>query len=228
MRCCVVIPARNEAGAVGNVIERIHATLEADVIVVDNGSTDETFSVATAAGARVVREVRRGYGYACLAGIAAARDADALVFIDGDGSMAPEEIPVLLAPIEAGRADIVCGSRRRLRQPGSMPAHQAFGNQLCVTLLRTLYRVRLSDLGPFRAARATTLHSLHLRPTRFTFLADMLARGARTGARIEEVSISYGPRIAGRSKVSGSLRGSIEAGAAILASLAWNRIARID
>ena len=228
MRCTVVIPARDEAGAIGQVIERIHATLEAEVIVVDNGSRDRTEEIARAAGARVVREERRGYGHACLRGMAAADDAEAFVFIDGDGSMAPEEIPTLLAPIEAGRADIVCGSRRELREPQTMPFHQALGNGISVTLLRALYGVRLSDLGPFRAARSTTLRRLHLRPSRFAFLAEMLARGARRGARIEEVPVSYRPRIAGHSKVSGSLRGSLEAGFAILTSLAWNRVVRLD
>lgn len=221
----MVIPARDEAGAIATVVRRVLTTLPAEVIVVDNNSRDGTATAAAAAGARVVVEPARGYGYACLAGIAAATRPDVIVFIDGDGSMAPEEIPRLLEPIASDQADIVCGSRRTRAAAGSMPGHQAFGNWLSVTLLRLLYGVRLTDLGPFRAVRASTLRSLQVRPTRFAFLAEMLARAARSGARITEIEVGYQPRIAGRSKVGGSLRGSVEAGSEIIGSLISNRVA---
>ena len=223
LRCSVIIPARDEAGAITEVVQGIFKTLPAEVIVVDNNSRDGTAEVAAQAGARVVSETARGYGHACLRGIAAATTPDVIVFIDGDGSMAPEDIPSLLAPIAAGQADVVCGSRRRRAAPGSMPQHQAFGNWLAVSLLRVLYGVRLTDLGPFRAARASTLQSLQMQPSRFAFLAEMLARAARRGARIVEVDVGYQPRVAGRSKVGGSLRGSLEAGTEIIASLVLNR-----
>jgi len=224
LRCSVIIPARDEAGAITGVVQGIFKTLPAEVIVVDNNSGDDTSQAAKNAGARVVKEPARGYGYACLRGIAAATTPDVIVFIDGDGSMAPEDIPSLLAPIAAGRADVVCGSRRRRAAAGSMPRHQAFGNWLAVSLLRLLYGVRLTDLGPFRAVRASTLQSLQMRPSRFAFLAEMLARAARRGARIVEVDVGYQPRVAGRSKVGGSIRGSLEAGGEIIASLVLNRL----
>ena len=226
LRCSVIIPARNEAGAIAEVVRRVRETLPAEVIVVDNNSNDDTAAVAAAAGARVVHESARGYGHACLRGIAAAARPDVIVFIDGDGSMSPEDIPKLLEPIESDRAEVVCGSRRRRALPGSMPAHQAFGNWLAVKLLLVLYRVRLSDLGPFRAIRASTLHSLEMRPSRFAFLAEMLARAAVRGARITEVDVDYRTRLAGDSKVGGSLRGSLEAGTEIITSLLWNRFSQ--
>ena len=224
----MVIPARDEAGAIATVVQRVMKTLPAEVIVVDNNSHDGTATAATEAGARVVAETRRGYGYACLRGIAAATQPDVIVFIDGDGSMAPEEIPRLLAPILSDQADVVCGSRRNRASAGSMPGHQAFGNWLSVKLLRLLYGARLTDLGPFRAVRASTLRSLQMRPSRFAFLAEMLARAARRGARIVEIEVGYQPRIAGRSKVGGSLRGSVEAGAEIIGSLIANRLGAPD
>ncbi|MDQ6709452.1 MAG: DUF2079 domain-containing protein [Candidatus Dormibacteraeota bacterium] len=224
LRTAVIIPARNEAGSIAEVVSRIRQALPAEIIVVDNGSNDGTTAIAETAGARVVHEPVRGYGYACLRGIAAATSPDVMVLIDGDGSMAPEDIPALVEPIASGTADIVSGSRRRRAAAGSMPPHQAFGNWLAVTLLRLLYGVRLTDLGPFRAVRASTLASLQMPPSRFAFLAEMLARAARRGARIVEVDVGYQARIAGQSKVGGSLRGSLEAGVEIIGTLLANRI----
>ncbi|HXA29927.1 MAG TPA: glycosyltransferase [Candidatus Angelobacter sp.] len=223
--CAVVIPARDEAGAIGTVVAA--ALLVADlVVVVDNGSRDLTGAVAAAAGARVVREPRRGYGHACLAGVAAVGLAEMVVFVDGDGSMPIEEIPRLVAPIRSGTADVVCGSRTALREPGSMPWHQACGNALALLLLRALYGVRLTDLGPYRAVRGSTLRALSMPGSRFAWPASLLARAARRGARICEVQVGYRRRVAGRSKVSGNLRGSVEAGAGIVATLLWQRVSR--
>ncbi len=224
-RCTVLIPALDEAGAIADVVRRVPAALDADVLVVDNGSRDGTAAVAAAAGARVVHEPRRGYGRACHAGVAASPSAAVVVFIDGDGSMPPEEIEALLAPIAEGRADLVCGSRTARREPGSMPAHQALGNRVALVLLRLLYGVRLTDLGPYRAVRGELLRDLGMRPSRFAWPAEMLARAARRRARIVEVEVGYRRRSAGTSKVGGSLRGSLGAGAGIIGALLWRRVA---
>jgi glycosyltransferase involved in cell wall biosynthesis len=223
--CAVVIPARDEAGAIAGVV-RAALRVADEVVVVDNGSRDATAAEAAAAGARVVREGRRGYGHACLAGVAAAAGAEVVVFVDGDGSMPVEEIPRLVAPIRAGAADVVCGSRTALREPGSMPWHQAAGNGLALWLLRALYGVGLTDLGPYRAVRGSTLRTLSMRGSRFAWPAALLARAALRGGRIVEVDVGYRRRVAGRSKVSGSVRGSVEAGAGILGTLLWQRVAR--
>jgi glycosyltransferase involved in cell wall biosynthesis len=221
--CAVVIPARDEAGAIGLVVAEALRVAEV-VVVVDNGSRDATAAVAAAAGARVVDEPRRGYGHACLAGVVAVGSAEVVVFVDGDGSMPVAEIPRLVAPIRAGRADVVCGSRTALRERGSMPWHQGAGNAFALLLLRGLYGVRLSDLGPYRAVRGSTLRGLSMRGSRFAWPASLLARAARRGARIVEVDVAYRRRVAGRSKVSGSLRGSVEAGAGIVLTLLWQRV----
>jgi len=220
----VVIPARDEEGAIAAVVAGVRA-LGAGVVVVDNGSRDATAREAAAAGARVVHEPRRGYGHACRAGVDAAPHADVMVFLDGDGSMPVEEIPRLLAPIREGRADVVCGSRVARGEAGSTPWHQAMGNRVALALLRWLYGVQLTDLGPYRAVRGSTLRTLDMPGSRFAWPAALLARGARRGARIVEVDVGYRRRAAGRSKVSGSVRGSLEAGAGIVATLLWQRVA---
>ena len=222
--CAVIIPARDEAGAIAAVVEAARSVAGGDVVVVDNGSRDATAVVAAAAGARVVTQPRRGYGHACFAGVAAVPDAAVVVFIDGDGSMPVADIPRLVAPILDGRADVVCGSRTVRRDTGSMPAHQELGNRLALAMLRTLYGIQLSDLGPYRAVRGSTLRDLRMRGSRFAWPAQMLARAARQRARIVEVDVGYHRRTAGRSKVSGSLRGSLEAGGGIVATLLWQRI----
>jgi glycosyltransferase involved in cell wall biosynthesis len=219
----VIVPALNEVGAIGSVVAEIHAAVDAEVIVVDNGSSDGTADVARRAGARVIDCYERGYGKACLKGIAATAAKEAVVFIDGDGSMAATDIPALVAPILDDRADIVCGARQRTS--GTMPLHQAWGNRLSTTLLRRLYGVRLSDLGPFRAVRRQTLDGLKMRASKFAWPAEMLARATRRGARIVEVPVGYRPRAAGHSKVGGTLRGSIGAGLGIIGALVWLRVA---
>jgi glycosyltransferase involved in cell wall biosynthesis len=221
----VLIPALDEEGAIAQVVRRVPAELGADVLVVDNGSRDATARVAAAAGARVVHQPRRGYGHACHAGVTASPEAGVVVFIDGDGSMPPEEIAALIAPITEGRADLVCGSRTARREAGSMPVHQALGNRLALVLLRRLYGVRLTDLGPYRAVRGELLRSLGMRPSRFAWPAEMLARAARRRARIVEVEVGYRRRVAGSSKVGGSLRGSVGAGMGIVGALLWQRVA---
>jgi glycosyltransferase involved in cell wall biosynthesis len=224
--CAVIIPARDEAGAIATVVAAARSVAGGEVVVVDNGSRDATAAIAAAAGARVIAEPRRGYGHACFAGVRAVPHAGVVVFVDGDGSMPVEEIPRLVEPILDGSADVVCGSRTVLREAGSMPLHQALGNRLALSLLRALYGVHLTDLGPYRAVRGSTLRALSMRGSRFAWPAQLLARASRRGARIVEIDVGYRPRVAGRSKVSGSLRGSVEAGAGIIATLLWQRVAR--
>lgn len=206
----VVIPALNEAGNIRQLVQEVLATAPVQVIVVDNGSTDATAAEARAAGAQVVSEVRRGYGYACAAGVAAARAADLLVFLDGDYSFLPAELPVVLAPLLEDRADLSLGSRT-LGQitPGAMPPHQRFGNWLVARLMSMLYGVTVTDLSPYRAIRRALLDELHMSEMSYGWPTEMMVKAARRGARLVEVPVSYHPRRAGRSKVSGTLRGTL-------------------
>ncbi len=217
MKTTVIIPALNESGCIGELVRDGLAQPVAEVVVVDNGSTDDTAGAARRAGARVVREPRRGYGYACAAGVAAASDADALVFLDGDYSFSPDEMPALLAPLREGRADLVLGSRARGHiEPGSMPLPQRFGNWLVAHLTHLIYHLPITDLGPYRAVRRELLSSLDMREMTFGWPTEMIVKAARRRARIVEVPVSYRSRRAGRSKVSGTVRGTLLAGYYIL------------
>ncbi|MCL4302183.1 MAG: glycosyltransferase [Anaerolineae bacterium] len=209
-RVIVIIPALNEAGNIGRLVKEILATVPVQVVVVDNDSTDATAQEAHAAGARVILEPRRGYGYACAAGAAAAQEADILVFLDGDYSFLPSELPVVLAPILAGQADLVLGSRYRGHiAPGAMPLHQRFGNWLVARLMNWLYRLSVTDLGPYRAIRRSLLEQLDMQEMTFGWPTEMMTKAARRGARLVEVPVSFHQRRAGRSKVSGTVRGTI-------------------
>jgi glycosyltransferase involved in cell wall biosynthesis len=209
-RVAVIIPALNEAASIGRLVGEVLASLPVEVVVADNGSTDATAAEAAAAGARVVREPRRGYGYACAAGAAAAAEASVLVFLDGDGSFLPAELPLLLAPILEDRADLVLGSRPLGSiEPGAMPPHQRFGNWLVARLANLLYGLSITDLGPYRAIRRPLLIRLDMREMTFGWPAEMIVKAARQGARIAEAPVSYRSRQGGRSKVSGTLRGTL-------------------
>jgi len=204
-----IIPARNEEGAIGKVVAALPRDLVRRVIVVDNGSTDRTADVARAAGATVVPLTQPGYGRACATGVAAAGGAEIILFLDGDYSDFPEEAHLLLAPILANEADLVIGSRLRgRREPGALPPHQLFGNWLVSGLMRLLYGVQVTDLGPFRAIRAELLASLGMEQMTYGWPSEMMVKSARRGARIGEVPVSYRKRI-GRSKISGTVRGTI-------------------
>jgi glycosyltransferase involved in cell wall biosynthesis len=207
----VIIPTHNEGSAISRVLADLPAPLVTEVVVVDSNSTDGTPEIAAGMGARVVQESRRGYGRACLTGLASADAPDIVVFLDGDYSDRPAELPLLLAPITDGRADITLGSRlgeRRIR--GALPWHAAFGNRLAAKLITLLYGLRISDLGPFRAARADVLRELALEENTYGWAVEMILKGAHRGFRIVEVPVSYYPRI-GKSKISGTVKGTLGA-----------------
>jgi glycosyltransferase involved in cell wall biosynthesis len=226
VRISVIIPTHNEAQAIGRVLSDLPARIVTEVLVVDSNSTDGTIKIAESMGARVLREPRRGYGRACLTGIANASSPDVLVFLDGDYSDRPDELPLLLAPIIEHRADITIGSRLSNKaQPSALPWHQAFGNRLAAVLIRLLYPVRITDLGPFRAARADVLRQLALHEDTYGWAVEMILKGALGGFRIIEVPVSYYPRI-GKSKISGTLRGTIGAAWFILSRIVLYRLRR--
>jgi glycosyltransferase involved in cell wall biosynthesis len=217
-RIAVIIPALNEEDSIGLVLDAIPPALQAQVVVVDNGSTDATARIAREHGARVVEEVERGYGAACLAGIAAAGDADVLVFLDGDFSDDPSLLPQLLAPILEGRADLVIGSRMLGEQePGALPLHSVFGNWLAGKILTHLYGQPTTDLGPFRAIRRAALEGLAMSDRGLGWTMEMQAKAARLGIPVIEVPVPYRKRV-GRSKITGTVSGSLRAGAAILST----------
>ena len=218
----VIIPAYNEALSIAQVVAEIPAGLVREVVVVDNNSRDDTAAVARAAGATVVREARPGYGYACLAGMAhifarpAAEQPHIIVFLDGDHSDYPEEMPALLAPILRGEADMVIGSRALgERERGAMLPQQLFGNWLATRLMRWLYEVRYTDLGPFRAIRAEALQQLQMQDKTYGWTVEMQLKAAKVGLRAVEVPVRYRRRI-GVSKVSGTVKGTLGAGYKIL------------
>ncbi len=219
MRVSVVIPTLNEGASIGRVLDDLPAGLASEVIVVDGGSVDGTPSIAERLGARVVREPRRGYGRACLTGLAHAAEPEIVVFLDGDYSDRPAELPRLLAPIVQGQADVVLGSRLGgRRQPGAMPWHAVLGNRVAAALVNRLYGLSLTDLGPFRAARYPALAQLDLAEATYGWAVEMIVKAARRGFRVVEVPVSYHPRI-GRSKISGTVRGSIGAAFCIFTTI---------
>ncbi|HSB00497.1 MAG TPA: glycosyltransferase family 2 protein [Anaerolineales bacterium] len=213
----VIIPALNESGNIRQLVREVKAAVPAEVIVVDNGSTDSTAQEAQEAGANVVREPRRGYGSACAAGVAESQEADVLVFLDGDHSFSPSELPSLLAPILNDQADLVLGSRVLGHiEPGAMFPQQRFGNWLVSRLTNLLYGFPITDLGPYRAIRRSLLMQLHMREMTYGWPTEMIVKSARRGAKILEVPVSYHSRRFGHSKVSGTLRGTLLAGWHIL------------
>jgi glycosyltransferase involved in cell wall biosynthesis len=214
MKAVLIIPALNEAAVVGDLVRRAPRDTVADVIVVDNGSTDATASVARDAGARVVGEPRRGYGAACFAGVSALPpDARIAVFLDGDGSQRPEEIPRVVDPIRTERADLVLGARMLA---GRHPRHAAAGTRLVARFVAWRWGVPLTDFGPLRAIRVDLLASLDMRDRAFGWPVEMVVKAAVRGARILEVPVSHTPRLAGRSKVSGTVLGTVRAGYAFV------------
>lgn len=219
MKTAVIIPALNEAGNIAQLVRETFWQAVDWVIVVDNGSTDDTAFLARDAGAIVVNETRRGYGYACAAGTRAAleEEAEFLVYMDGDFSSLPEEMGRLLAPLEKDEADLVLGSRMLGDiSAGAMLPHQRFGNWLSAGLMSRLYHVHVTDLGPYRAIRADKMRLLDMKEMTFGWPTEMMVKTARAGRRIVEVPVSWHVRRSGQSKVSGTLQGSLLAAYYIL------------
>jgi glycosyltransferase involved in cell wall biosynthesis len=219
VRVSVIIPTYNEAQAIGRVLADLPHDLVTEVIVVDSNSNDGTSDIAAKLGARVLKEPRRGYGRACLTGLANVNRAEVVVFLDGDYSDRPSELPILLGPIIDGDADITIGSRLAASgKSGALPWHQSFGNRLAAALIRRWYGVKVTDLGPFRAARADVLRALALEEATYGWAVEIILKGAVAGFRIVEVPVSYHPRI-GKSKISGTIKGT--------AAAAWFILSRI-
>ncbi len=219
MKTAVIIPALNEEGSIAQLVEETWQQAVDLVIVADNGSTDATAQLAQEKGAYVVSEPRQGYGFACAAGTRAAlqKNADILVYMDGDFSSLPGEIGRLRKPISNGEADLVLGSRALGNiAPGAMLPHQRFGNWLSARLMSRLYDVQVTDLGPFRAIGADLLRRLEMREMTFGWPTEMMVKAARSGGRIVEVPVSWHVRRSGQSKVSGTLKGSFLAAYYIL------------
>lgn len=210
-----VIPALDEERAIGAVIREAPSFL-AEIIVVDNGSRDATAKVAAQAGARVVAEPRRGYGRACKAGIAASLPCDIILFMDADGADDPADAAAIVAPVAAGSADLVIGSRMIGRaDAGALTPQQRWGNRLACALIRLFWGVRFTDLGPFRAISAAALARLAMDDDAFGWTVEMQARAAKLGLKVAETPVHYRRRI-GFSKISGTLSGVVRAGATIL------------
>lgn len=218
-RITVIIPALNEEPSIAGVVLGLRgqdAVALHDIIVVDNGSTDETGARAREAGATVVREERRGYGSACRAGVLAAREAEVIVLLDGDAADDPQDLPRVLEPLLEGGSDLVVGSRTLgTRERGSMTPQQVFGNRLVALLMSLLYGTAVSDLGPFRAIRRRDLLALEMREMTYGWSVEMMVKAARAGYRYHEVPVRYHRRI-GVSKVGGTLKGSLKAGWVII------------
>jgi glycosyltransferase involved in cell wall biosynthesis len=224
MSTSVIIPALNEEQSLGAVLEAIPQGLGAQIIVVDGGSTDGTVAVAEAGGAKVIHESQRGYGRACAAGLAYA-SGEFVVFMDADGADDPTQIPDLLAPLLEGRADLVLGSRLAGDiAPGAMPWHQRVGNRLSAWLLRVLYSLPISDLSPFRAVRRERLLRLGMVEMTYGWPTEMIAKAAHRGWRIVELPVRYRPRQGGRSKISGTIQGTVLATYYILKTIFKYRI----
>jgi glycosyltransferase involved in cell wall biosynthesis len=222
-RVYAIIPAFNEEKSIGLVVREIPVPPVEEVIVVNNGSTDRTAVEATSAGASVLDEPRMGYGQACLTGIAYVREKaekeDIIVFLDGDHSDYPEELPLLIEPILQGEADMVIGSRALgEREKGSMTPQQIFGNKLATYLLRKLYGGQYTDLGPFRAIRFEALEKLNMVDRTYGWTVEMQLKAIRCGLTYREIPVRYRNRI-GFSKVSGTLKGTVMAGYKIIWTL---------
>jgi hypothetical protein len=219
----VVIPCLDEEEAIGPLVARLREMLASDdrVIVVDNGSRDRTAEVARAVGAEVVSEPHRGYGRACIAGARAARDG-VVVFLDGDGADDPADIHLVAGPVQSGLVDLAVGVRRH-REPGSMTSFQRFGNRLVTTVIGWMNRAQVSDLGPMRAIRIDRLMALEPQALTYGWSTEMTVKALRAGYRYLEVPVRHHRRV-GVSKVSGTLKGSVRAGARIMwTALRWSR-----
>jgi len=220
----VIIPALNEAAVVGDVVRGIDRGLADRVIVVDNGSTDGTGGIAARAGAEVVVEARRGYGAACARGVEEA-EADILVFVNGDGSDDTGELERLLSRMDEAGAGMAMGSRASRRaEPGALSPVQRLGNALTCALMGLFWGARYTDLGPFRAVTRGALERMGMEDRGFGWTVEMQVKAARMGLPVVEVPVTYRRRRGGRSKISGSVRGTLRAGSAILGYVVRERL----
>jgi glycosyltransferase involved in cell wall biosynthesis len=222
-RISIIIPALNEEQTIAEVVRTLTssltpASLLGEILVIDNGSTDNTATHAAEAGATVIHSPQRGYGRACHSGVLAADPASTVfVFLDGDGSDVTAELPALATPVIEGRYDFVIGSRiRGQREPGSLLASQVFAGWLAGVLIRLRYGVRYTDMGPFRAISRSALESLHMSEMTYGWNLEMQMKAARDRLRILEIPVSYRLRQGGVSKVAGSISGSIKAAIRIM------------
>lgn len=223
LRIGCIIPAYNEERAIGLVVGALPAWVDC-VVVADNGSTDTTGEVARSMGASVVRVEERGYGAACLGGLARVSGVDVIVFLDGDYSDHPEQMHILVDPIVAGRADMVIGSRvMGEAEAGALTPQQRFGNWLATRLVWWIWSVQYTDLGPFRAIRAEALQRLGMADRTFGWTVEMQIKAAQRGLVSLERPVSYRRRI-GISKISGTLQGTVRAGVRILTLIAREAI----
>jgi len=224
LRTTAIVPARNEAECIAVVVRGLLAQRDAhgralldEVLVADNGSTDGTGDIARDCGARVIRVEQAGYGRACWEA-AQASDADAFLFVDGDGAADPQEAALLLAEIHRG-SDMVIGVREH-PAPGAMTFTQRWGNALACALMRLLWAVPARDLGPYRAIRRNAYEALHMRDRSFGWTVEMQVRAHRIGLRVAQLPVQWHVRIAGQSKISGTVRGAFGAGVGILGMIA--------
>ena len=219
----VIIPALNEQDAIGRVIEEIPKDWISEIIVVDNGSSDKTFATAQELGVKVLKESKRGYGWACLKAIDHLSKSDLkpdiVVFIDADYSDYPTELVKLVDPIINGAADMVIGSRNLGRkEPGSMMPQQIFGNWLATKLISYLYGIDYTDLGPFRAIKYDTLIQLKMDDKTYGWTVEMQIKAIKNKLNIQEVAVNYRKRI-GISKISGTFKGTVLAGYKIISTI---------
>jgi glycosyltransferase involved in cell wall biosynthesis len=226
LRAVAIIPVLNEAGAIGPTVAALPRGVVDAVIVVDGGSHDNTVAEARAAGAEVLIENRPGYGRACARGAERARElgAEVALFLDGDGADPAEEAGRLIAPVLAGEADLVLASRTRgVREPGSMGLHQVLAGRVIGSAIGLATGVRYTDMSAFRAIRLNELARLGMREMSYGWNLEMQIHAARAGLRIREVPLPYRRRLAGRSKVAGTVRGTLKAGTWIVSTFirAW-------
>ena len=216
MRVALIVPVWNEAEIIGSVLDEVPRASVDRLLVVDAGSGDATREIAAARGAEVLIQAERVYGAACRTGVQAAGDCDLLAFVDGDYSDPPALLERLLEPLRRGRADLVLGCRAFA--PGSLPLHARLGNRLVLKIVALLVGRRFRDLPSYKAIRADALASLGMRERTYGWTTEMIVKAARRGLRIEEVWIPYRQRGGGRSKVSGTLRGTVAAGYSLIAT----------